>query len=141
ESDQRALHVHFIGAAPPPPGLVGRPEQIRIVGGRRIRVRATDVSADVEDGETFLVVSIDQPGDFSDYVLELPPLPGLDEAYRRCAFNFKAVCPTRFDCRPASPPEPPAPEGLVVDYMAKDYASFRQALIDLIPRLSPEWTE
>lgn len=29
----------------------------------------------------------------------------------------------------------------LIDYMAKDYASFRQALIDLIPSLVPDWTE
>ena len=35
----------------------------------------------------------------------------------------------------ATPPVPP------IDYMAKDYASFRQALIDLIPQVAPEWHE
>ena len=29
----------------------------------------------------------------------------------------------------------------VIDYMAKDYASFRQLLVDLIPSRVPEWTE
>lgn len=139
--DQREIAVHFLGAAPPPPGLVGSPDQIRVVGGRRVPVRVTEASTAVEDGVTVLVVLVDQPGDFSDYVLELPPLPELDEAYRRCTFNFKAACPTRFDCRPPARPEPPPPAGIDIDYMAKDYASFRQALIDLIPRLAPQWTE
>ncbi len=39
--------------------------------------------------------------------------------------------------RPAVPP-PPEP---LIDYTAKDYASFRQALIDLIPQLAPGWAE
>lgn len=29
----------------------------------------------------------------------------------------------------------------VIDYMAKDYESFRQAMIDLIPKKLPEWTD
>ncbi len=29
----------------------------------------------------------------------------------------------------------------VIDYMAKDYESFRQAMIDLIPEKLPEWTD
>jgi hypothetical protein len=140
-ADQREIFVRFLGAAPPPPGLVGSPDQVRVVGGRRVPVRVTEVSTTVVDGVTVLVVAVDQPGDFSDYVLELPSLPQLDEAYRRCAFNFKAACPTRFDCQPPARPEPPRPAGIDVDYMAKDYASFRQALVDLIPRLAPQWTE
>jgi hypothetical protein len=140
-ANQRSVEVHFIGGAPPPPGLVGQPDQVRIVGGRRVPVRVTGISSSVRAGRTFLVVSVDQPGDFSDYVLEISPRPELDEGYRRVTFNFKAACPTRFDCRPPASPEPAAPDGIDVDYMAKDYASFRQALIDLIPRLAPEWTE
>src|SRR5713226_5504843 len=30
---------------------------------------------------------------------------------------------------------------LAIDYMARDYQSFRQALIDLIPAKLPEWTD
>ena len=29
----------------------------------------------------------------------------------------------------------------VIDYLARDYASFRRALIDLIPSKLPEWTD
>jgi hypothetical protein len=29
----------------------------------------------------------------------------------------------------------------VIDYLARDYNSFRQALIDLIPAKLPEWTD
>jgi hypothetical protein len=42
-------------------------------------------------------------------------------------------------CEPR-PAEPPPPEPLI-DYAAKDYASFRQALIDLIPQLASGWAE
>lgn len=140
---QRTLHVHFIGeGAAPPPGIVGNPDAVTVQGGRRVRVRVTEVSTDSSGAETWLVVTVDRPGDFSDYVLRIhDPSGTIDEAYQRCTFNFKVDCPSRFDCRPPAPAEPPAPAGIEVDYLAKDYDSFRQALIDLVPRLSPQWTE
>ena len=139
-SDQISIHVYFIDA-PPPPGLVGRPERIRVMGGRRVKVRVLDVSSTTTGDRVHLVITVNQSGDFSDYVLEIDPLPELDELYRRVKFNFKVDCPARFDCRPPSVTEVPVPAGIDIDYMAKDYASFRQALVDLIPRLSPQWSE
>ena len=38
-------------------------------------------------------------------------------------------------CPPAADPEPP------IDYLAKDYESFRQALLDLVPSRVPQWTD
>ncbi len=38
-------------------------------------------------------------------------------------------------CPPVIPGEPD------IDYLAKDYASFRRALLDFIPTLKPSWTE
>jgi hypothetical protein len=57
--------------------------------------------------------------------------PAQDEAIRRIASVDQ--------CEPR-PAQPPPPEPLI-DYTAKDYASFRQALIDLIPQLAPGWAE
>jgi len=57
--------------------------------------------------------------------------PAQDDAIRRIA--------SVDHCEPR-PAEPPPPEPLI-DYTAKDYASFRQALIDLIPQLAPGWAE
>src|SRR5205085_4524538 len=37
---------------------------------------------------------------------------------------------------------PPSQElDVSIDYLAKDYSSFRQALLDFIPTRLPEWTE
>ncbi len=137
---QRHLHVYFI--KPPPPALAADLEAFSVEGGTRItniRVVAVAMATD-PGGEDYVEVTVDQPGDFSTYTLEINR-PELDDAYRRCDFSFKAGCPSRFDCKPKPPPptaEPPPP---VIDYMAKDYASFRQALIDLIPSLAPQWRE
>jgi len=139
---QRFIQVFFI-KSPPPAGLVGHPEFFSVEGGVRIRnikvVAVTLVAQHLE-------VEVDQAGDFSTYnlLIDSPALIAteeLDPAYIEVPFSFKAGCPTRFDCRPREicPPQPLVEP--VIDYLAKDYASFRQALIDLIPTLVPDWTE
>jgi hypothetical protein len=50
-------------------------------------------------------------------------------------------CPSDFDCQSKIAEFIEALEEPLMDYMAKDYASFRQALIDLIPTLVPDWQE
>src|SRR6185503_2132183 len=45
-------------------------------------------------------------------------------------------------CRPPAAPVAPEPDlQVVIDYLAKDYSSFRQALLDFIPTRLPDWTE
>lgn len=118
---------------------------ISITGGVRIR----DVGiVDVVREDDHLRIRVNHPGDFTDYTLAItPPLPAtpadpvLDPAYASIAFNFKAGCPSQFDCRPSAvcatePAPPPA-----IDYLAKDYASFRQALLDRITSIQPDWVE
>jgi hypothetical protein len=143
-ADQRSLEVFFIDREPPAELVTGRHELFEVTGGRRVPVRVTDVGS-TPGTPSSLHLELSCPGDFSDYVLEIHQPPGsptiLDELYRRCAFNFKVQCPARFDCEPPAAPIEPPPPGIEVDYLAKDYASFRQALVDLIPRLSPQWTE
>jgi hypothetical protein len=143
-ADQRSLEVFFIGAEPPSELTTGTTELFTIEGGRRVVVRVVGVGS-TPGTPSSLHLELSGPGDFSDYVLEIRQPPGslttLDESFRRCVFNFKVQCPSRFDCRPPAPQVEPPPPGIEVDYLAKDYASFRQALVDLIPRLSPQWTE
>ena len=56
-------------------------------------------------------------------------------------FSFKVECPSDFDCAPVDdcPPEPGVAPS--IDYLAKDYASFRQLLLDRLSVVMPEWTE
>jgi|SRR5215217_8124750 len=135
-NEQRFIHVFFL-KAPPPAGLVDRPELFRIKGGvRTLNIKVLQVT----QVDEHLVVEVDQAGDFSTYTLVIKSA-ALDPAYTEVEFSFKAGCPSRFDCRPRvdCPPEPRVEP--LIDYLAKDYASFRQALIDLIPTLVPDWKE
>ena len=56
-------------------------------------------------------------------------------------FSFMASCPTDIDCRPIDACPPPELVEPLLDYLAKDYASFRRLLVDLLPTLNPDWTE
>lgn len=144
--NQRLLEVHFMRKETPAgqaslnamlAALDGSVPSVRVVGGVRTpNVKVTTVRHVTDH----LEVGVSEPGDFSDYTLVIAHA-SLDPVYSRITFNFKAGCPARFDCRPRRecPPEPQlAPP---VDYLAKDYASFRQALLDLAHSLVPGWRE
>jgi hypothetical protein len=102
------------------------------------------IIAALPDLTRVLVVRTTTAGDFSPYTLNLvdhalPPLidPQLDEI----VFSFKVECPTDFDCRPApacSPPDAPATD---IDYLAKDYASFRRVALERLATLAPAWQQ
>ena len=61
------------------------------------------------------------------------------QAARRSSRSWRAARPTSTACRRRCPPvergEP------LLDYLAKDYASFRRLLLDLLPTLNPDWVE
>src|SRR5262249_4999943 len=68
------------------------------------------------------------------------PPAGFDPVYAAVKFSFKVGCPEDVDCRPLSEceaPGPPAP----VDYLAKDYSSFRRLMLDRLGVLVPGWRE
>jgi hypothetical protein len=69
------------------------------------------------------------------------PLTGLDPRYSCVQFTFKIDCPSDLDCKtPPSCPPPtyPAPD---INYLAKDYASFRQLILDRLAVIMPDWQE
>jgi len=104
--------------------------------------------AGLEDPALVLVVRTATYGDFSTYTLRLVEEPGLDEpptgfdpVLSAVEFSFKAECPTPFDCHHprACPPEPK--EAPLINYLAKDYASFRRLMLDRLALLLPRWSE
>ena len=150
--DQLSLHVWFLGKAP----ASIRRENVRIQGGRRIRdIRVTDlrVNRRADPGlDDSLEVTVDRPGDFSTYTLRLvqldeqgrptdEPMGGFDPRYDAVAFTFKGACPSDLDCKAGPvcpPPERVEPE---INYLAKDYASFRQLILDRLALIMPDWQE
>ncbi len=59
-----------------------------------------------------------------------------------CAWcKTKVDCPTDFDCQPQCDCPPAAREEPEIDYLAKDYASFRRLMLDRMALLMPAWRE
>jgi Baseplate J-like protein len=141
---QRLLELHFVK------DVTGGPltaTNVHIEGGERITdVTITNVTPG--PGTNVLTVEVNHPGDFSVYTLRLvqdaqhpQPPPGYDPILSAIEFSFKVECPSDFDCKPkcVCPPAPRVePE---INYLAKDYASFRRLMLDRMAFLSPQWQE
>lgn len=143
---QRKLEVRFVK---PLGSLTFTKDNVRIEGGERIvAIAVLAVTAGSGADADLLTVEVDRPGDFSLYTLRLITGPldnrvpaGIDPQLAAVDFSFKVECPSPFDCAPRHlcPPEPQTQP--VIDYLAKDYASFRRVMLDRMAALMPQWTE
>jgi Baseplate J-like protein len=95
-------------------------------------------------------VKVDQAGDFSLYTLRLvndalnddDTVPAdIDPQLSAVQFSFKVECPSPFDCAPQQICPPPPQVAPDIDYLAKDYASFRRLMLDRMAVLMPQWKE
>ncbi len=101
-----------------------------------------------------LMVGVSTPGDFSPYALRLvnsateasedsfevtEALAGFDPQLAEVKFSFKVECPPSFDCKPVAE----CPTSLTlpppINYLAKDYGSFRTVILDRLSQLLPTW--
>ena len=151
------LVVHFLKDLPDAPysdpdgayDLTNHPEWVQLQGGTRIvglKVLAVTLAAPC------LEIAVDSQGDFSRYWLSLGwslqpdgslqrQTPALDARFSRAPLDFRIDCPSEFDCRQEDFCPPLDYEQPLLDYLAKDYASFRQLLLDLIGQRNPDWRE
>lgn len=148
------------------PALALSKDNVRIEGGERVRnvqIKWIAVAASppaelspseqaffmaLPEADRVLLVRTDSYGDYSPYRLYLqrsgsdprPPAdfdPRLDEV----EFSFKVECPTEFDCKPQYVCLEAATLSPDINYLAKDYASFRRLILDRINLLIPDWRE
>jgi hypothetical protein len=92
-------------------------------------------------GPRQVLLTLDTIGDFSIYTLTVNG-PDIDPLFSSHKLRFRLACDERFDCRPSAAPAPTLPEiPVVIDYLAKDYSSFRQGLLDFAATRFPNWTE
>ncbi len=139
----RTLHVHFLNKVKvADPSIVAT-----ITGGDSVPTvplqpinNATDWSTDPE-GRPLLTLTALTDGDFSFYTLTITA-PVLDLILNSSRFSFKSTCPSDFDCAPpphvCQPDDTPIPP---IDYLAKDFLSFRQALTEFSSLRYPNWVE
>jgi hypothetical protein len=141
------VRVHFLGSAPDADALSAAVTAATITGGQTIpTVRVHPASTwhwDSSDaGRPFVELPVDAPGDFSTYTLRLESQPAiLDPAYDHVAFSFKAGCQSRIDCAQEPARRPPDDDLPPIDYLAKDFDSFRRALSDFSVLRYPAWQE
>jgi len=140
--DQKTLTVAFVHDL----GLAGlTTANVVIEGGVRITpVKVTTVSV----AASVLTVTVDRAGDYSSYRLRLrrsdtddAPPADFDPQLSSVEFSFKASCLGDFDCKTdveCPPSVLPEPE---LDYLAKDYTSFRRLMLDRLALLAPAWQE
>lgn len=144
-SRQKVLHVFFLKDLTP--ATAPGPDDVRIDGGERITgIEVALAEVDLTTAPKQLVVTVKQPGDFSTYTLALvddqgAPLGFLDPVLSRVDFSFKAGCAGSVDCRDGADAPPSARPEPVIDYLAKDYSSFRRLMLDRLAVLVPEWRE
>lgn len=158
---QQTLLVKLLKPVPVGLGL----ENVAIIGGDRIpnphinwvapadNIPVEDVNlaeqsffSSLSEADHVLLVRTESRGDFSNYCLrlqrseqdELPPV-GIDSLMAEVTFSFKVECPSDFDCKPVKQCPVDVFEQPDINYLARDYASFRQLILDRMTQLLPDW--
>ncbi|UCD64476.1 MAG: baseplate J/gp47 family protein [Candidatus Zixiibacteriota bacterium] len=113
-----------------------------ITGGIRILAGSAEGQVKVTgaaDGSTdeSLYLTVEPIGDYSTYTLSMTH-QGIDRFFDWIKFRFRPGCFTT-DCNPPARPLPPVPEAPPIDYLAKDYESFRHTLISAMTQRVPNW--
>lgn len=151
DEQQLTLNIFFLGKAPQ------KIEQANVVltGGRRIRdmqIKSVRVQRQPDPTlDDYLEIRVTRAGDFSNYTISLvkvvdgrpttEPMDGFDPRYSQVSFSFKASCPTDLDCKQPCTCAPPQRTQPDLDYLAKDYESFRELILDRMALIVPGWTE
>lgn len=114
-----------------------------------LQIRSSELAVDdPHEPEYWLVVLVDQRGDHSRYELRLvagvssnETPAGFDPILSRLSFGFKIECPSEFDCEDQAPCTVAHPAAPQLDYLARDYQSFRRLMLDRLSVKLPDWQE
>jgi hypothetical protein len=152
-NDQKTLLVYFLhplpgqtGAVPPAPAPPLARHNFVIEGG--VRVTNIRILEPVSAADNVLTLQVNAAGDFSTYRLRLVASSGSESApdgfdpqLAEVEFNFKVDCPSDFDCLPGEEPLAERLPEPVLDYLSKDYESFRRLMLDRLAVVLPDWKE
>ena len=142
---QTKLYVYFLGKLPAGLTKQNAEHHVRIEGGQRIRdIKIIDIDLvhrDEPDLDDYMAVQLDKKGDFTTYTLRLVDLAGIDPRYDHLNFHFLANCPSDLDCKKKTICPPPKRTEPKISYLAKDYSSFRQLILDRLALILPQWQE
>ena len=135
---QQALEVHFLETVD---SVLKDKSSYSISGGERITdvgiVDATQLSSRT------VLLTLDKFGDWAPYRLAIREAAwtaaDLDPVFCGIPFSFKVRCPSDIDCRQHLPGFEKFPDLHNFDYQAKDYESFKQAMLDRLPSTIPAY--
>ncbi len=99
-----------------------------------------------------LALEMEEPGGFEPFLLTLTHLDGsgdpiasadsqIDPFLGGVLFDFKQGCPTGFDCERETDCCEETDIDVPIDYLARDFDSFRRALLDFAAQRYPDWKE
>jgi hypothetical protein len=146
--DARAqlLVTFFPPPAPPLKPYLLQASSYTLTGGQRlfphvVSAELWPTSSPPPSGSHQVMLTLDGLGDFSIYTLTVSG-PDIDPFLSSSKLRFRLRCDEQFDCRvPVLALPAPAEIPVVIDYLAKDYSSFRQALLDFVSVRTPAWIE
>jgi len=147
DAENKTITINFIydlqqvGPGIPP---VLSEDNIIIQGGARVKdIGVKDI---VEIAGRRLTLTLDTWGDYSRYSMRLvaskenqEPPDGFDLILSYVEFSFMAERSKEFDCLIKHDCPKEAVSEPEIDYLAKDYASFRQLMLDRLSVLMPGW--
>jgi hypothetical protein len=157
---QRTLLVHLFKV----PGTTLDASNVMITGGVRVPVGVEwaylrgafpdtlqSEQAMIEalpDGDRVLMVRTTSSGDYSTYQLALVrsavdprPPTSFDPKLSTVDLFFKVECPSDLDCATADPCPPATAVEPEIDYLAKDWSSFRRLMLERMSSIMPGWRE
>lgn len=149
--DQKTIKLFFYhnlpgqsGGVPANPPL--KKENIFIEGGVRVKNITVD---NISATNNVLTIIVKSAGDFSTYRLKIgtsstdqdTPPPGFDQQLSSVDFSFKINCPNEFDCKTDDDCPRDHIEEPDIDYLAKDYSSFKRLMLDRLSIIMPDWKE
>ncbi len=140
------VHFHPLGASGKMTDLLGDPKELQ----KKIGIHSATYSEvpplavqSAQWKDDILAVDVlvpcEQVGD--EYVLSIAH-EQMDPYFNSVPFSFRAACRREVDCLRTPPPATPEEEvDFPVDYEARDYASFRRALLDFAAQRYPHWAD
>jgi Baseplate J-like protein len=143
------LEVHFLNAnhvavilADATASAAAARQTFPITGGHRLRagaatgqVQVTGVAAGA--APEVLVLTVAPIGDYSTYRLSIVH-GDIDPIFSEIGFKFRPGC-FSIDCAPEWPKAPAPKPAPAIDYLAKDYESFRHTMIAAMMQRVPGW--
>lgn len=141
-ADPAILRLRFVNALSIPQPVVDWLPLVRIE--REGRILAVS-SARPTDSSDELEIRVEAPGDLARYTLSLRRdgrvLAGFDPLLSSLALSFSADPTRESDCHGGVAPPAQDVQEPEIDYLARDFTSFRRLMLDRLAATLPDWQE